>query len=121
MEVRQLEGLMVGLVPIVKLDTGKYLVGTEVKSMQIKNDSLIVRVGGGYCLLEEHIARVARVECLKINQLMNKNKLDFKSAVCFFLDKNKADIKVKKAFLISENSTIEAFNITMKIVEKRKE
>jgi hypothetical protein len=110
---------MVGLVPIVKLDTGKYLIGTEVKSMQIKNDSLLVRVGGGYTSLEEHIARVARIECLKINQAMKKNNLDFKGAVCFFLDKHKANTKIKNGFLISENSTIEAFNITMKIIEKR--
>lgn len=67
MKVPELEGLMVGLIPIVKLDTGKYLIGAEVKSMQIKNDSLLVRVGGGYCSLEEHIAKVARYECLKIN------------------------------------------------------
>jgi hypothetical protein len=67
MKVPQLEALMVGLIPIVKLETGKYLIGCEVKSMQIKNDSLLVRVGGGYCSLEEHISKCARYECLKIN------------------------------------------------------
>ena len=55
MKVKQLEALMVGLIPIVKLDTGKYLIGSEIKSMQIKNDSLLVRVGGGYCSLDVHI------------------------------------------------------------------
>lgn len=77
---------MVGLIPIVKLDKGKYLIGTEVKAIQIKNDSLLVRVGGGYVTLEEHIEKVARYECLKINNLMRKKSLDFKGAVCFYLD-----------------------------------
>jgi hypothetical protein len=52
---------------------------------------------------------------------MKKNNLDFKGAVCFFLDKHKANVKVKNGFLTSENSTIEAFNTTMKIIEKRQE
>ena len=52
---------------------------------------------------------------------MKKNNLDFKGAVCFFLDKHKANVKIKNAFLITENSTIEAFNTTMKIIEKRSE
>jgi len=43
---------MVGLIPIVKIDKGKYLIGTEVKTIQIKNDSLLVRVGGGYQTLD---------------------------------------------------------------------
>ena len=42
---------MIGLIPIVRIESGKYLIGTEVKSMQIKNESLLVRVGGGYATL----------------------------------------------------------------------
>ena len=121
MSIPQLEAAMIGLIPIVKLDKGKYLIGTEVKSIQIKNDSLLVRVGGGYVTLEEHIEKVARYECLKINNLMKKKQLDFKGAVCFYLDQCKASPKVKERFLKSDNSTIEAFNATMKVLEKRQE
>jgi hypothetical protein len=86
MSIPQLEAAMVGLIPIVKLESGKYLIGTEKKAIQIKNDSLLVRVGGGYVTLEEYIEKNARYECLKINQLMKKKNLEFKEAVCFFLD-----------------------------------
>ena len=72
---------MVGLIPVIRLQEGKYLVGSEVKAMQIKADTLLVRVGGGYTTLEEHIEKVARYECLKINQIMRKQQLDFKAAV----------------------------------------
>ena len=33
MTIAQLEAAMVGLIPIVKIDAGKYLIGTEVKSI----------------------------------------------------------------------------------------
>lgn len=121
MNVLQLEKAMVGLIPVVKIDTGKYLVGSELKSLQIKGDTLLVRVGGGYVTLEEHILKVARYECLKINQFMKKMKLDFKNAVAAFLDKHKAHANVKKGFFASPSGTVEAFNSTMKILEKRQE
>ena len=112
---------MVGLIPIVKIDKGKYLIGTEVKAIQIKNDSLLVRVGGGYVTLDEHIQKVARYECLRINQLMKKKNLDFKSAVNFYLDSHKVDPKVKASWLKSDNATVQAFDSTMKVLEKRQE
>jgi hypothetical protein len=47
----QADQAMIGLIPIVRIDSGKYLIGTEIKSMQIRNESLLVRVGGGYATL----------------------------------------------------------------------
>lgn len=76
---------MVGLIPIVRIESGKYLIGTEIKSMQIRNESLLVRVGGGYATLQDHIAKVARQECLKLQNLMKKRSLDYKGAVCFLI------------------------------------
>lgn len=52
---------------------------------------------------------------------MKKQGLDFKNAVCWFLDKHKAHVKVRNGFLKSENATVEAFNTTMKVLEKRQE
>jgi hypothetical protein len=112
---------MVGLIPVIRLQEGKYLVGSEVKAMQIKADTLLVRVGGGYTTLEEHIEKVARYECLKINQIMRKQQLDFKAAVCTLLDKHKANVKVKNGFVNGDNCTVDAFNSTMKVLEARAE
>jgi len=71
--MKQLEESCVGLIPIIRLDAGKYLVGSEQKSIQIKAESLLVRVGGGYITLQEHIEKVACYECLKINGIMRKH------------------------------------------------
>jgi hypothetical protein len=78
----QTDQAMVGLIPIVRIESGKYLIGTEIKSMQIKNESLLVRVGGGYATLQDHLSKCARQECLKLQNLMKKKNLDYKEAVC---------------------------------------
>lgn len=52
---------------------------------------------------------------------MKKKNLDFKGAVGSFLDAHKADAKVKARWLKSDNATVEAFNSTMKVLEKRQE
>jgi len=50
--------------PMIKLDTGKYLVGTKLRQIIIKNNHLIARVGGGYMELDQHIAIEAKIQCL---------------------------------------------------------
>ena len=44
----ELEECLRLILPIVKLDPNKYLIGTKVRQVQIKNDSLLARVGGGF-------------------------------------------------------------------------
>ena len=52
---------------------------------------------------------------------MKKKDLDFKGAVCHYLDSHKANPKVKNSWLKSGDATVEAFNATMKVLEKRQE
>ena len=51
---------------------------------------------------------------------MKKKGLDFQGAVCHYLDSHKANPKVKNSWL-KRNATVEAFNATMKVLEKRQE
>ena len=44
----ELEECLRLLLPIIKLDAGKYLVGTKVMKILIRNNNLIARVGGGF-------------------------------------------------------------------------
>jgi hypothetical protein len=57
---------MPALIPIVKLEPGKFMLGTEKKQVLVKNEKLIVRVGGGFEPMDTHIDHIARPECLKI-------------------------------------------------------
>ena len=43
--------------PIIRIQQGKYLIGTELKMLVIKADYCMVRVGGGFERLEEYIYR----------------------------------------------------------------
>lgn len=121
MNVIQLETAMIGLIPVVKIDTGKYLIGSKLTSLQIKSESQLVHVGGGYTSLEDYITKVARFECLKINKHMKKHNKDYENAVCGFLDKHKAHVKIKSGFLSSQNQSGEIFSTTMKVLEKKQD
>ena len=56
--------------PLIRLGPGRYLIGTEVKMIVIKNSTCMVRVGGGFERLEEYIAKHHDEEMEKIKRLM---------------------------------------------------
>ena len=64
-----LEHLVKGLVPVVALGDNKVLFGTQVKNMKILSDKIMVQVGGGHILMEEHWRITAVSETIKINKL----------------------------------------------------
>ena len=69
----------------------------------------MIRVGGGFATLEEHIRQVGPFECIKIYKTMKGNKerneepKTFKEAVEFYLHKHKAPDKIVKNFLSTED------------------
>ena len=63
----QLESLLTGFLPVIKLDSAKYLIGTDVKNILIKSDAILVRVGGGFITLSEHINKISFMECIRIH------------------------------------------------------
>merc|ERR1719386_407787 len=57
------------LVPIKKLGNGFYLFGTKKIYAKILNGKLVIRVGGGYMVIEEFIATYQDPELLKLEKL----------------------------------------------------
>jgi hypothetical protein len=53
-------------VPIKKLYEGYYLFGTKKIYAKIMNGKLVIRVGGGYMIIEEFIATYEEPELLKL-------------------------------------------------------
>lgn len=43
--------------PIIRVVTGRYLIGTDLKMLMIKGNICMVRVGGGWERLDEYIIR----------------------------------------------------------------
>lgn len=59
-------------VPIRKLGGGFYLFGTKKIYAKIQNGKLVIRVGGGYMIIEEFIATYADSEMAKIAKLSDE-------------------------------------------------
>ena len=60
----ELDELLRLILPIIKLEPGKYLIGTKVQKIIMRNGKLIARVGGGFMDLNHAIAADAKVQCL---------------------------------------------------------
>jgi len=52
--------------PIAKVGDLKYMIGSEGKKIIVKKENVLIRTGGGFCPLEEHINKYALFECLMI-------------------------------------------------------
>ena len=71
MTLNQLCILLTCLLPIAKISDNKYMIGTEGKLIIVKSDKVMIRTGGGYVPLDEHINKFALFECLLIWRTMN--------------------------------------------------
>ena len=56
-------------VPIRKIGNGFYLFGTKKIYAKILNGKLVIRVGGGFMIIEEFIATYADAEMIKLSKL----------------------------------------------------
>ena len=70
MSARELGDLLCCLLPIAKVGDLKYMIGTEAKKIIVKSDMVLIRTGGGFMPLEEHINKYALSECLIIWRTM---------------------------------------------------
>ena len=83
-------------------DKCKYLIGSQPGVLMLKSNQIMVRVGGGYATLQEHIRQVGPFECVKIYKVMKGNpekgepSMPFKSAVKFYLTKHKSPDRIVK-------------------------
>ena len=68
----ELEEILRLLIPIIKLRTNLYLVGTKQRQIFVKNTNLLIRVGGGYMDLNEYLGQQSKSECLAISNKMEK-------------------------------------------------
>ena len=77
--------------------------------MMVKSNKIMVRVGGGFATIEEHIRQVGPFECIKIHKLMkgnperNQEPMGFKDAVNSCLVKHKATERIIKGYLKSDD------------------
>ena len=107
--------MLIALLPIIKLeerpqpDKCKYMIGTQAGILMIKTNQIMIRVGGGFATLEDHIRQVGPFECIKIYKLMKGNPdkkedpMTFKDAICFYLQRHKTSDRIIKQWLDAED------------------
>ena len=76
--------------PIKRLQEKQYLFGTKKISAEIKNDLLLIRVGGGFMTIDEFVKLNSERElkCLKFK--MKKENKDFDTVVDELVKKYKS-------------------------------
>jgi hypothetical protein len=80
--------------PIIRVIQGRYLIGTEYKMLMIKNETCMVRVGGGWEKLEEYVLRNQDSELDKIKRLMTETSRTYTAVISEYLIKYNADATV---------------------------
>jgi len=70
-----------------------------VQPVIIKADKVMVRVGGGYKTLKEHILDIVKFEALEIFKKMEKTGSSFEEVIIQELEAHKATTAIKNDFL----------------------
>ena len=95
----ELSQLLKLILPIVKLEPGRYLIGAKVRLIQFKNENLWARVGGGYTKLADLMAAEAKIDCSQISAQMAKKGQSFHKAVIDILVQKQAGDKVIQQYI----------------------
>lgn len=95
----ELDELLRLILPIIKLEPGKYLIGTKIRQIIITNNGLIIRTGGGFTELNQAMAQEAKIQCLQISLQMERKRQSFKEAMIDILTQKKASISTIKKFI----------------------
>ena len=87
------------LMPFTKVKQGRYLIGSEVHSVQVKGNGVLLRTGGGFILVSEYMLHNARAEAIKLDHLMKTQNMTLQEVVIGIIKKTPGTQKEQKAFL----------------------
>ena len=86
MTAKELGQLLCCLLPLAKIEDKRYMIGAEAKKIVVTSDKVMIRTGGGFCTLEEHIEKYALSECLVIWRTMQQKHITFNETVVNLLE-----------------------------------
>ena len=82
---------MITYLPIVKLDYGRYVIGTHEKEVKLVYGDPVVTTVGGYIKLTEYLRHCARSECVELKKLIREGDRSYKGTVLNILSKHNTD------------------------------
>ena len=84
---------MITYLPIVRLDYGRYLIGTHEKEVKLVHGNVVVATIGGSMKLDEYLKHCARSECIELKKLIREGDGSYRNTVLNILKKHNADKK----------------------------
>lgn len=90
--------MMQSMIPIIKIQADQYLIGTDLKWLEIKGINIMVRVGGGFTSLQEFISNHAATQLNNIFKSMEEYGEGFVDTISRILKNYQADPETIKEF-----------------------
>jgi len=82
--------LLCCFIPIVRLQEGLYLVGSQMQSLDVDEDNDVYLVERAISL-EDYLINFGVIESLKLDKIMHQAGLSFKGVIQLLLRKHRAD------------------------------
>ena len=66
----QMKQLLCAMQPVVKIDENRFLIGTQIKTLHVKQNKLVLSTGGGFTELKTWIKKNAVLQSIKLSKVM---------------------------------------------------
>ena len=89
LDASSMERLLMGCIPIHRISSTRVLIGTQIKTMSVRSDRIMIASGGGSVTIEDHWRTVAVGEMLRLNKILNnKPNLSMTEAIVSIISKD---------------------------------
>lgn len=118
----ELEECLRVVLPVIKLEPNKYLIGTKVHQIFLNNasDELGKQiVGNGFMDLQKAIISEAKMQCLKISQQMEQKNQTFQEIMLAIIREKRANPFVTRKFIEDSKKVQMPFQMVIDAVKER--
>ena len=60
------------MLPVVKIDVDRFLIGTQVKTLLVKSDKLVLSTGGGFTELASYLKKNSVLQSIKFAKVLGE-------------------------------------------------
>ena len=106
----ELEECLRVVLPVIKLEPNKYLIGTKVHQIQD---------GNGFIDLQKTIISEAKMQCLKISQQMDQKNQTFQETMLAIIKEKRANPFVTRKFIEDSKKVQMPFQLVIDAVKER--
>jgi hypothetical protein len=90
LKLKEIESTFIVCTPLIKVSEASYLIGAELKMVEIKSNQTLIRTGGGFEPLSEYLTKYSKSQCLKLHGLMEEQRCRLVDVIENLLKKHEA-------------------------------